>query len=544
MIQNFFFFESKNILTYLFCILFSSFIISQENEIKKYENYFESAKELNKLSLFSKSITELNKAIEIAQKNNFEKEYLESSVFLGEMMRRTADHKKGIEILEKLEDTKKYPKLHAYKLGRMAALYAEGGEYSGRSPVDSLKKYLQIGLTISKENNFYYEEAIMSNELGFFILNSGKLEVAKPYLTRSAKLFKQIDDKNNYVVTMCHLLKIKTIEKKFIQADSIARELLGLVKNNNWYGTEQTLYRNIANRYLAEKDSIRYYKYMTKEKEAASKLLEARSNLELSYYRVNLETNKFKNKALTVENDLKIKTLNLSKEKEFNQILLIFIVVFSILVVIVFILYSKKNKIAKSLEISNKKFELLMTESNHRIKNNLQMILSMLDYTANNSDKLQAKTLYKVSNKIHTVGALHKHLYADIHNQFFNLEVYFEEIIYLYTKMNSNNLIVKRDIFPVEIESERIVYFGLILNELLANTLEHNLSEIKNATIQITVHLDKFLFLYSDNSPHLNSNKINKGGVLLNQLVERIKGKNFTIDKDSGTYKFLFKDVE
>ncbi|MFY9243031.1 MAG: sensor histidine kinase [Polaribacter sp.] len=545
MIQNIGFLKIKLKLNYLFfAILFAVNTFSQENSIANFETYFERAKELNKLSLFSKSIIELNKAIELAKKNNLEKEYLESSVFLGEMMRRTADHKKGIEILEKLKNSKNYPKIHAYKLGRMAALYAEGGEYPGRSPEDSIKKYLSTGLKISKENNFYAEEAAMSNELGFSILNSGKFEEAKPYLIRSAKLFKQINDENNYVVVMCHLLKIKTIEKKFIEADAISKELLDLVKNNNWYGTEQTLYRNIAGRYLAEKDSITYYKYVTKEKQAAYQLLNARTNLELSYYRVNLETDKFKSKALTAENDLMINVLNLSKQKQFNQILLLFIIVFTVLTIIVFILYSKKNKIAKSLEISNKKFELLMTESNHRIKNNLQMILSMVDYSSENLDKQQTKTLHKISSKIQTVGVLHKHLYADIHNQFVHIDTYFNEIIYLYTKMNSSNLVIKSNIFPIKIESERIVYFGLILNELLANTLEHNLSEIKNVTIQITEHLNKFRFLYSDNSPHLNSNKINKGGILLNQLVERIKGEDFTVDRDPGTYKFLFKDVE
>jgi two-component sensor histidine kinase len=524
-------------------IFLSSNTISQENEVIKFDDYFKCAKELNNLSLFSKSITELNKAIEIAEKNNLEKEYLESSVFLGEMMRRTADHKKGLEILEKLDNTKKYPKIHAYKLGRMAALYVEGGEYPGRSPRDSIRKYLNIGLKICKENNFYYEEATMCNELGFFILNNGKIEDAKKYFLRSAHLFKQINDKNNYVVVMCHLIKIKTIEKNFLEADKIGEELLALVKNNNWYGTEQTLYRYLANRYLAEKDSIKYYKWLTKEKQAAYQLLNARTNLELSHYRVNFETNKFKNKALTAEKILKIESLNLSKEKKITFLLLIFVSVFIILTIVVFVLYSKKNKIANKLKISNKKFELLMIESNHRIKNNLQMILSMVDYSSDNLDKQQTKTLNKITSKIQTVGVLHKHLYADVHNQFVNIETYFNEIIYLYTKMNSTNLIIKSSISPIKIESERIVYFGLILNELLANTLEHNVSEIKNVTIQINTHKGQFQFLYSDDSPHLNANKVNKGGILLHQLMERIKAVNFNIDTSTGTYKFLFKDV-
>ncbi|MDP5104738.1 MAG: hypothetical protein NWQ31_01045 [Polaribacter sp.] len=193
--------------------------------------------------------------------------------------------------------------------------------------------------------------------------------------------------------------------------------------------------------------------------------------------------------------------------------------------------------------MSNKKFELLMIESNHRIKNNLQMILSMVDYSSDNEDEQQTKTLNKISSKIQTVGVLHKHLYADVHNQFVNIDTYFNEIIYLYREMNATNLVIKSSIIPIKIESERIVYFGLILNELLANTVEHHKADVKNVTIEITALKGQFQFLYTDGSPHLNANKVNKGGILLHQLMERIKAVNLTIDTHTGTYKFLFKDV-
>jgi two-component sensor histidine kinase len=544
LIKNNTFFKSNNIFVCLFFIIFSSFTYSQEAEFLKFNNYYKSSKKLNRLSQFSNSINDLKKAIEIAKRNNWEKEYLEVSVFLGEMMRRTADHKKGLKILEKLENTKKYPRIHANKLGRMAALYAEGGVFNGISKIDSIRKHLRIGLKIAKENNFYYEEAIMSNELGLHTLNTGKKEDAMKALLRSAKLFKQIKDNNNYVVVMTHVLKIKTIEKKLIEASKIAVELLELVKNNKWFGAEQSLYRYVARMHLAKNDSISYYKWMTKEKHAACQLLEARTSQELSYYRINFETNKFKNEATFAKADALKKSSLLDEQKKVTIFLSITIFIFFVLIIIVYTLFKNKNKLTKSLEISNQKFELLMTESNHRIKNNLQMILSMVDYSSDNGNKQEAIALSKISGKIETVSVLHKHLYADVHNQFVNIETYFNEITHLYAKMNAINLVISSSIFPIKINSERIVYFGLILNELLANTIEHNLSEIKNVTIEITEHLDKFQFLYSDNSPHLNSNLANKGSLLLNQLVIRVKGEDFNIDKSIGTYKFLFKDVE
>ena len=221
-----------------------------------------------------------------------------------------------------------------------------------------------------------------------------------------------------------------------------------------------------------------------------------------------------------------------------------FIIIFIIASFLIYKLYIKKNKIASSLELSNKRFEILMIESNHRIKNNLQMILSMVDYSNERTNQKEEKTLNKISGKIQTVGVLHKHLYADVHNQFVSLETYFNEIIYLYTKMNPNTLKVESKIDTINIESERIVYFGLILNEMLSNTIEHDISDIKNVSIEISQKNEKYQYLYSDNSPHLNSDNKNKGSFLLLQLISRVKGKEFTLDQNSGTYKFIFKDIE
>ena len=512
-------------------------VFGQVSDKSKFEVHYNNSVGLNKLSLFSESIKELDIAIKIARKNNWQDKYLESSVFMGEMMRRTGDHKRGLEILERLTNSKKNPKLHVRKLGRMAALYAEGSHFEGSSPKDSIIKYLKKAIKIAIENKFYAEEASLSNELGFLKLNNDNLKVAKPYLLRSAMLFKEIKDENNYVVVMCHVLYVYTKEGDFKKADKIIIELLELIEGNKWYGTEQTLYRNISKRYLKTGDSISYYKWMAKEKDAAQKLLSKRSGKEMSYYRVKYDTEKYKNIAIKAK-------LKSEEQKRDNNILLVFMSVFVILTVVVVVLFLKKKRLAKKLVISNEKFQMLMVESNHRIKNNLQMILSLVDYSYDKANTSEAKTLNKISGKIQTIGVLHKHLYIDEHNEFVSLDIYFAEIIRLYSKMNPTTLIINEDCFPVKIKSERIVYFGLILNELLANTLEHNLSEIKTVHIKVTTkNKHKFIFEYCDNSSYKNTLIQGKGSLLLDQLIKRIKGTNYKLEKETGNHKFIFNDV-
>ena len=181
-----------------------------------------------------------------------------------------------------------------------------------------------------------------------------------------------------------------------------------------------------------------------------------------------------------------------------------------------------------------------MVESNHRIKNNLQMITSMLEYASQDVEKSGPAALSKISSKIQTVSLLHKFLYNDIHNAFISVPEYFNEIINLYANLALSEFEIIVDICDVKIKSERIVYFGLILNELLANTIEHNVNMEQKIVISILKVNENFELIYTDGSAQKENAKNGTGSILIKQLMKRIKATNITLDKNTGTYKFTF----
>ena len=356
-------------------------------------------------------------------------------------------------------------------------------------------------------------------------------------------IFKKLKDNNNYVVVMSHLLFVTLAEEKLNKADKIIKELLDLVKNQQWFGTEQTLYRNIAHRYLVENDSLNFNKWKVKEAEAAYNLLSRRSNNEMSYYRVKYDTEKFKNEAEIAKQNLNNRTFLLNQQQRQNSTLWVFLFTFFLLSGIVIWLFIKQKKLASSLDISNKNFQLLLIESNHRIKNNLQMILSMVNFSSDEVSKSENKALNNISSKIQIISALHKHLYIDVKSEYVSLPLYFKEIIRFYTVLKPNTIQINNEFYPLKMNSERIVYFGLLLNELLSNTIEHNVSEIKNIHISVKKTTNYFVFEYCDFSTHKENEEIGQGVFLIGQLVKRVKGTNFQLDKKTGMYKFHFKDV-
>ena len=89
-------------------------------------------------------------------------------------------------------------------------------------------------------------------------------------------------------------------------------------------------------------------------------------------------------------------------------------------------------------------------------------------------------------------------------------------------------------------KNERIIYLGLILNELLSNTIEHNESAVKQVKVEVISFNDTYKFRYCDNSSLQENNLDGMGSTLIKKLVRRVGGKDFQINKSNGTYEFKF----
>ncbi len=544
---------SKRILSqWVFCFI-GLFIVLEghsqyQNDSLNFQIHYQRSKELNTISLFAESIKELEIAIDLAKDNeNLAYEYLDARITMGEMMRRTGDQRRGLEVLELLTESHNFPKLHARKCGRIAALYMEGGDAVSITRGDSAYKYLEEGLRIARENNLKEQEATICNSFGVLKNILEGPHAGRELLERSAELFLQIKDTNNYVVAMCHVMHQELLKENFEKADKMGNNLLKMVQGHEWYGTEQSLCRNFMNRYYTVGDTVNALRWENKVKDAAAKLLVARSNNEMSFYRVQYDTDKYQKNALEAKLETASKQKDLDSEKKSNKLLMIFLGVSGILICGVIYFYFKQQKLAKKLsitnsdlEISNQNYQMLMVESNHRIKNNLQMIISMLEYASQDVKQSGPEAFKKISSKIQVISALHKYLYSDVHNEFVQVSDYFGEIIELYGKISSEEIEIIPEIGSVEIKSERIVYFGLIFNELLANSLEHNMNQEILAKIKIYPLKDRFVFDYCDNSELKNESKVGTGTILIQQLVKRVKGKDYKVDSASGRYTFTF----
>ena len=188
-----------------------------------------------------------------------------------------------------------------------------------------------------------------------------------------------------------------------------------------------------------------------------------------------------------IEYEKKIGALNKEKsdlqQTSFNRLLIgafILFVLICSLVAIVF--FRKKNvqigEINKLLSTGNDEKEILLKEVHHRVKNNLQLVSSLLSLQSKTvKDKKIKQILLEGTDRIKSISLVHQRLYktgsfTDVEFQRYSSQIV-ENLVASYNnvdfEINSNE----------DIDIDFAINLGLILNEIVTNTLKHNLDQKK-----------------------------------------------------------------
>ena len=203
-----------------------------------------------------------------------------------------------------------------------------------------------------------------------------------------------------------------------------------------------------------------------------------------------------------------------------------------------------------ALNISNKKSKerkVLLQEIHHRVKNNLQIIVSLLRLQQNEAGEQLQEKLNETITRINSIALVHEKIYLSEDLAKINLKQYIEElaneIISSFTSSNVPNLLVESNIDDVDIKT--LVPVALILNELITNSLKYGVINLQNGEIRITVEdKDGVVFLsYSDNGKWIDSlgNSKGFGHTLIDVFTEQLEGSCERNTLNRTSYKFAFK---
>ena len=162
---------------------------------------------------------------------------------------------------------------------------------------------------------------------------------------------------------------------------------------------------------------------------------------------------------------------------------------------------SEQKLIENKLRESLKEKEILLQEVNHRVKNNLQVILSLFALQGESTnDPERIAMLSEIRLRIQSMAMIHEKIYKSERLGQINFQQYVKdlitEIFHTY-HISSGSVQLNLEVAPVSLEINRAVPFALILNELTANALKYAFTakEKGNLSISLKLEKDKLLLL-------------------------------------------------
>lgn len=236
---------------------------------------------------------------------------------------------------------------------------------------------------------------------------------------------------------------------------------------------------------------------------------------------------------------------------------------FSVLIFTLMILRlrNKKNKVlADSLaqiNEKNKEKDLLLKEIHHRVKNNLQVITSLLSLQSHSIVDPTTKELFSQSqHRINSMAMIHEMLYQSNDLSKINYKSYLDQLVEkLVSSFKGINHQVKIDLDVPELflNIDTAIPLGLLITEIITNALKYGMPDAQTGQLTLKMQIldaPNFLLEIGDNGPgytgDFNSQKQKSLGLrLIQQLAIQLNG---SIQKDmekSGTYYILrFQEID
>lgn len=413
--------------------------------------------------------------------------------------------------------------------------------------------------------------------VGNNLVKLGKIEEARGYFEKSINIGKKYGFYNNLSDTYIALSDLYNQVGDYMEAEKsglealkyaellendfmVMRSLLSLGKSNNSIGHFPHAIQFLEKSILVATDDFGDKYYLGLVYNELSKAYEGDKRFAKAL-EANRKYDELRQSVFTAEADQRISQLQMEmnvsqKEHTINmqqarlekqKILQIFILTLSGLLVVIlailFVVMRRRKNYNLILEKQNLEKEYLLKEIHHRVKNNLETISSLLALqTAKIQNKEFQSIMEQTQNRVHSIGLIHQKLYQGKDIKSIEMKDFFLTLgDYIIDTFNASSRIeLYCEMEPLGLDIDRAIPIGLIVNELLSNSLKYAFPNDDRGKIKISLsEKNSHLILhFSDNGIGMGEKPEIRGSgfgtQLINLLTRQLDGK-MTLFTNSGT---------
>ena len=309
-------------------------------------------------------------------------------------------------------------------------------------------------------------------------------------------------------------------------------------------------YQNMSEAYVSLGDYQSAYESIQQYAALKDSLYNKENLVAVHEMRVKYEKERDEREIAALKHQNEIEKLNSEKQNTLNYIFITALVAVSMLVLALIMVVRQRRKVNQLLGASLKEKNVLLKEIHHRVKNNFQLISSLLNLQSNMiEDETAIAAIDESKNRVISMALVHQHIYQAENLSSIRMHEYIEELMTMIARsMQKTGQEIETHIDAEEImfDVEVAIPIGLILNELITNSFKYAFEGRKsgNVTIEFNkIGQDKFLLHFYDDGIGLPKdfdleNLESLGLLLVQLLVAQIKG-NVKVKNGEGTHFYI-----
>ncbi|MEE9604075.1 MAG: PAS domain S-box protein, partial [Candidatus Scalindua sp.] len=215
-----------------------------------------------------------------------------------------------------------------------------------------------------------------------------------------------------------------------------------------------------------------------------------------------------------------------------------------------------RKKAEKQIKESLREKEILLQEIHHRVKNNLQVIISLLRLQSKNIEDQKILQMFQESqDRINSMALVYEKIYRSKNLARIKLKGYVEDLandLFRNYGVNTGKIALKIDVGDISMGIDTAIPCGLIINELLTNSLKYAFPEGRKGKIKIEIsptNEDEIEMIIGDNGIGLREEFDYRkspgfGFRMIVDLVEyKLMGRIKPIHNEGIQFQILFKEI-
>lgn len=384
-------------------------------------------------------------------------------------------NRKALEVRTKMG----YPKGVGQSRNNLGEVFLVLGQY------DSALYHLLLAKEIKQKNGD--PAAATLNNLGEVFAKTNRYKDAAEYFQQALTMHREMGDQIGQLKSLINLGDLSLLTADFRKAKIYLDESEKLSRQT---GSLEYLKQSLEEKvkfYKAQRDFSNAFLYQQELLQVKDSLLNVGKAEALSSLQIKYETDKKEQHIKLLENEKSLQGIQLQSNRNWVRWLIGSAVLLLIIIALIFYLFriSQRNK---------ERVELLLKELNHRVKNNLQILSSLLVLQSNyiKDDDHAFQAIKSNEGRVNAMALIHKKLSINDRNQEINMKEYLPELVqYLVQSYGypQHRLNLVLDIQEIKLAVDKAIPLGLVINELVSNACKYAFKEQTNP--QLVVRLNQ-----------------------------------------------------